>query len=112
MLPLFEPSDNREHLFIMDVVIDLGRAKLSRVVCDRVQAVVFANLGEDGAERVVAGVGLDNRRLIRQKVSEDWRLTELSFQMLEGLLALRCPFAAAILLRQVCDRNCDLGETV
>ena len=44
MLPLFESGDNREHLFVMDVV------KLSRVVCDRVQAVVFANLGEDGAD--------------------------------------------------------------
>ena len=45
-------------------------------------------------------------------MGENWRLTELSFQMLEGLLALRCPFAAAILLRQVRDRNRDLGETV
>ena len=67
----------------MDVVIDLGRVEFPRVVCDRMQSVVFANLREDGTERVVAGVGLDNRRLIRQKVGQDRRLTKLPFQVLD-----------------------------
>ena len=56
--PLLECLHDREHLLVVDRVVELGGGELAGVVADRMQLAIWVCLGQNAAQGVVGRVRL------------------------------------------------------
>src|SRR5579859_1983933 len=82
---------NCQQLLVIDLVVELGWAKLSAMVRDRVQQSILAVLGNHCAKGEVRGIRLEDSGLRLVEVLEDRRCSECSPELIECSLGTPIP---------------------
>jgi hypothetical protein len=84
-----EGLEDGQELFVVSVVIEFGRGESPGVERDRMNFDVRSNHGEDCGDRIVRGVGLDDKREGRIEMMENRGRGEVFLERLERLSAYR-----------------------
>ena len=107
--PVFEGLVDREEFLVVDFVVELRGEHRPRVVRDRVKIVVAGcHLRQDGGDRVVRPVGLNDNGVRGVEVREDGSGGERVLQRFEGRLALWTPNEGGVFPRESVHRRDDV----
>jgi hypothetical protein len=110
--PFLDGCDDSEHLFVVDLVVELCSSEFAGVERDRVQNAISTGLGENSSDSEVGSIGLDRGRAIRVEVGEHWSSGEGVLQLVKSLASWTVKSERMILLEESCERSCNLGKAL
>jgi len=108
--PVLKTFYDREGFLVGDPIIPLSRIHGLGHKADRMVAAVGLFLGEDSTIGIVRGIGLQAELSVGICMDKDGSLRNAPLQEFEGRLLVLGPLPGLILLEQVVERLCDVGE--
>jgi len=100
MMPFFKGIHNGYKFFIMNIVINMHKKKITRMEIDKMKKIVLFKLWHHNTYCKVRNVCFQDKRFGRVYMNQKWGSHERSFQILKGIISFNSSRKRLILPNQ------------